>query len=312
MKLRKGPKDPESQAAMETVAMEQRQDAMAEAIKGAREKAASILFREAGRIETLLFTRAQANFFALVMLKRVKETKEYRERLDMTWAQFCESIGLSHSTVDKQLDDLKPFKTEFLSSFANFSGFDFNKIKYLAEEKFSNLAKIKGNAIIYDGQEIAITPENKDEIQDVLDKIESTYKADLETAQADVRASKRVLRDKETLINKQAKDLDKYAGRARAKDLSPEEDGFLQQMEQLRIGFDGYMLQAEPERIEELRDDGRGTTDEGGNGVVTPRMRAAYLETLGYMRRQITAAHDTAVEMFGHDMALEGEAWRPK
>ncbi len=192
-----------------------------------------------------------------------------------------------------------------MAAFRQFSGFDLHKIKYLGEAVDRRAAEIKDNKIIYDGQEIAIAPENKDEIQAVLEKIEATYKQQIDEAQSDARASKRVLKDKETLINKQAKEIDRISGKARSKDLTPEEDGFLKQMENLRIGFDGYMLGAEPQRIDELKDG-------EGESKVTPRMRAAYLETLGYMRRQITAAHDTAVELFGADMALEGEAWRPK
>jgi hypothetical protein len=314
VKNRKGPKDPESMAAMEIVAMEQRQDAMAEATKGAREKAASVLFREAGRIEAMNYQRAQADFFMLIMLKRVKEAKEYREKLDMTWPQFCEAVGVKWRTIDDKLADIKPFKEEFLTAFVNFSGFELNKIRLIGEAISNGAVKIEGTTIIYDGQKIAITPENKDEIQGVFEKIETTYKKDLDDAQSEVRASKRVLKDKETLINKQAKLIDRYTGNARNKDLTPEEDGFLQQMENLKIGFDGYMLQAEPERIEELRSFAAPRDEETGLHPptdVSPRMRAAYLETLGYMRRQITAAYDTAVEMYGHDMALDGEKWEP-
>lgn len=314
MKNKKGPKDPESVAAMEVVAMEQKQDAMAEAMKGAREKATSILFREAGRIEAMNFHRAQSEFFMLVMLKRVKESKEYREKLDMTWTQFCESVGVKWRTIDDKLSELKPLKVEFMQAFVNFSGFDFNKIKYLAEASLTDSVKISGNCILYNGQEIAITPENKDEIQAVLEKIEADHKTRADEAEANLKAAKRSMRDKDALIEKKNKDLDRYTGHARAKDLTPEEDGFLQQMENLKIGFDGYMLQAEPQRIEELQTFAAARDESGLHPPteVTPRMRAAYLETLGYMRRQITAAHDTAVEMFGHDMALEGEAWRPK
>jgi hypothetical protein len=112
------------------------------------------------------------------------------------------------------------------------------------------------------------------------------------------------------VINKQAKALDRYTGKARSKDLTPEEDGFLQQMENLRIGFDGYMLQVEPGRVEELMEVEPETTRGEVTSVVTPRMRAAYLETLGYMRKQIVAAHDTAEEMFGADMEDGAEPWR--
>jgi len=298
-------KDPMTTAALEIVAFEQKQDALAESTKGAREKAIAVLYREAGRIDAMNYQRAHAEFFTLVMLKRVKDAKEYREKLDMTWPQFCESVGVKWRTIDDKLVDLKPFKVEFLTAFVNFSGFDFSKIRLLGESQINGAVKIQGNTIIYDGQEIAITPENKDEIQAVLEKIEATYKTDLETAQADVRASKRLLKNKEDLINKQAKDIDKYEGRARAKDLTPEEDGFLTQLDRLKTGFDGYLLTIEPTRIDELK-------EAEGENKITPRMRAAYLEALGYMRRQIIAAHDTAVEMFGHDMALEGETWRPK
>jgi hypothetical protein len=297
-------KDAESVAAMEIVAMEQRQDAIADLTKGAREKATALLFREAGSIEALNFTQKQAEFFMLIKLKRVKDAKEYREKLDMTWPQFCESCGLVWRTVDNRLAEIKGLKAEFLTSFVNFAGFDLNKIKYLAEDKLTNSVKITDNAIVYNGQEIAITPENKDEIQSVLEKIEADYKARAEEAEANLKVAKRTIGDRQRDLDKKNKLLDKYEGKARSKDLTPEEDGFLTQMENLKIGFDGYLLTIEPGRIDELK-------EVEGENKVTPRMRAAYLEALGYMRRQVTAAHDTAVEMFGADMALEVESWKP-
>ena len=43
--------------------------------------------------------------------------------------------------------------------------------------------------------------------------------------------------------------------------------------------------------------------------LLTPRMVAAYLTTLDYMRKQLLAAYDTAQDMYGSAAMSPEEAW---
>ncbi|MEJ2695581.1 MAG: hypothetical protein P8013_02935 [Candidatus Sulfobium sp.] len=95
--------------------------------------AAPWLFRMAGKIEATSFFKSQSEFFRLVMLKQVKDSKDYRDNYGMTWEEFCDSVKVDRRRIDEQLVDLRPFKAEFLADFANFSGVELHKIRYLGQ-----------------------------------------------------------------------------------------------------------------------------------------------------------------------------------
>src|SRR4030042_1293405 len=121
------------------------------------------IFEMAGKIKGMMFTEAQAKCFKVLFLKKAKEGKEYREVYGMTWEQFCEHLNVSRRSADAWLEELEPLTLEFSANFAGFSGYDLNKIKYLANAKSANIAGFEGNSIIYQGEEIPLTPEHKDE-----------------------------------------------------------------------------------------------------------------------------------------------------
>jgi hypothetical protein len=301
MKNRKGLKDAESVAAMEMVVFEQRSEEMSKLSLKKRETAVAQVFRMAGRVEMAALMEAQGTAMKLLYMKQVKDGKAYREEFEMTWQQFCDMVGEDRRRIDEQLVDLKPFTAALLTKFVSATGMELHKFKYLGREISADSAKIKGNFLVYDGQEIALTPENKDEIQSVLEKIESAYKEDLEKTKEDLSTQKRLVKQKQTLLDKNDKDLAKWEKRAEGRGLSPEEDAFEQQVENLRIAFDGYISRVQPDQIEELQ------AAEGK--TITPRMRAMYLTTLSYMRMQIVAAHDTAVEQYGADLEDGKGGW---
>lgn len=238
---------------------------------------------------------AQAKFLQVMFLRETKE----RLKKDGTWTDFCRKSGIDLKNADYEISKLGELKDEFLLKFGAVIGFEINKIKYIAGGDSERLGvEVKGKDLYYQGEKVPLS-----EAPSIISAIHDELRKERDEAAAGKRAMQRVLKQKEALILKQAGELDRFSGRARAKDLTPEEEGFLSQMETLKIGFDGYMLQADPARIEELQ--------AGDGAAVTPRMRAAYLETLGYMRRQVIAAYDTAVEMYGHDMSPD-EGWTPK
>lgn len=286
------PTDPEMEALKGAYEDGQRsKEAEVEELK-AKLSAAPWIYEMAGKVKTLKYTESQARFFKFVMLKQVKESKEYRERYGMNWEQFCEHVGEDRRRTDEIIIDLKPFRTDFLADFATFSGVDFNKIKYLGQALLAKSATFKGNSIFYDGEEIPVTPEHAEDIQALLERLEESYQQRLEESAAVVRTKEKLIKAKEEVIHRQEKDLRRLEKEAAAKGLTMEEDAFLQRMEGLRILFDGsFMLQIDPVRIE---------FDE----PPTPRMTAALIELLGYFRRQVMAAYDTAIDMYG---GIEGD-----
>ncbi|MDA8155599.1 MAG: hypothetical protein M0Z52_03965 [Actinomycetota bacterium] len=286
--------DPESAAALSVVKTELDQRKIAAGEQQLRERAIAEVFEMAGRIKATHFVKSQSEFFTLVALKQVKDNKEYRERFDMTWDQFCQHVGLKRRTVDENLQDLTPFRAEFLASFRNFLGVDFNKIKYLGQAISAESAKIEDGAIHYNGEIIPVTPEYAEDIQAVLETIEHN----LEETKATLKANERLLRDKDRDKATLQKKLDKLEGKAAKQGLSAEEEAFVKQLANLEKSFEGYALQVDPARMQkELAE-------------ATPLMKAKLIGVLKTFKSQIDSAYDTAIEMYGKPSDAD-EKWTP-
>lgn len=143
---------------------------------------------------------------------------------------------------------------------------------------------------------------SREEIKDLIEQVIVEKNNSLDDAQATVKAKERCLGEKEKEIQKLHKELSKLENKAAARGITAEEDAFLQQMKSLRLRFDGYILEADPDAAM------IGITD------ITPRMRAALISNLQYMRMQTLAAYDTAIMTYGNptinpEVAEECEAW---
>jgi len=244
-------------------------------------------------------------FLKLAVLYQVRQSKEYKKG-GKTWDEFCETHGYPRRTADQLLSEMKPLFNEFSAGSAGFSGLlgiTLNKIRLLGKSISAGSAEIKDGVLIYEDQQIPLSPEFKDDIEAVIDQIKEEASTLRKEKELDAKAKDRVLKDKEKVIQKLNRSLEKLEGQSKEKELTPEEDGFLKKVEKLRLGFDGYLLQLDPLRIEELSFD--------SDPSPTPRMRAAYLAALDYMRKQILVAFDQATEMFGDAIMCPEAAWKP-
>jgi hypothetical protein len=269
------------------------------------------IFEMAGKIKTMMFTETQAKFLKILFLKRTKETKDYRDAYGMTWEDFCKHIGISWRTADSWLEEFKDLPLEFSAKFADFSGYDLNKIKYLVKAKSANIADFTDHSIIFQGEEIPLTPEHKDEIQALFERIEEATEARLqekdkqiEEYAGNLRAKDRVLEDLHKTLEKAHRRLDKLTRLAEEQKLAPEQAAFLSRMETLRLTFDGsYMAHLDADSVKP------DLLDEDGKPVVA-RMRAAYLATLWYFKMQIDYAYGQAEERYGDPDMLPETAWK--
>ncbi|MGD0278084.1 MAG: hypothetical protein ABSC11_02130 [Smithella sp.] len=262
--------------------------------------------KEESRFEGILdkidYDIAHNEFLKLLILYRVKQTKDYKKG-GKTWKEFCDSRGYADRTADRLIEELKPLFDQFSAKLADLAGITFNKIRLLGRSVSANLAEIKDGCLIYDDQLIPLDADHKDEIEAVLDQLKDNAETAKKEKALEVKAKDRVLNDKEKTIQKLHKNLEKLEGQAREKNLTPEEDGFLKRVEFFRTGFDGYLLQLDPERMEEL--------SKHNDPPPTPRMRAAYLSALDYMKKQILIAFEVATEMYGNAIMCPEAAWKP-
>lgn len=195
------------ESARTTEVMKRDLEKSAEQTQKDREAAIANIYEMAGKIKATNFFKSQAEFFNLVMLKKVKDSKEYRERFGITWEQFCEHVGVERRTIDRYLEDLEPFRQEFLGQLSNFSGVTFSKIKYLGMAVNEKLATLSENAISYNGETIPLDAEHKDEIQALLETLEENHKKEKEDDDATIRTKDRLLKAKEDTINKMEREL---------------------------------------------------------------------------------------------------------
>jgi hypothetical protein len=226
-------------------------------------------------------------FLKAMTLYRIKKEKEYRTG-GMTWVDFCEARGMSRPTVDRMLDDLKPIVDSFSLNLSSFCGMPFSKIRLLGKQISLNLSEIENNNLIYGDESIPLTPEHRDDIQALIERISDDAKEKIEDLEATVSAKEKVLKSKGDVITKMERALKKYEKEAAVMGITPEEDAYIQQINGLKMGFDGYLLRLEKNIVPEDYD------------TFTPRMKAALISAAHYMQMQILALYETITTEHGN------------
>jgi len=243
-----------------------------------------------GQIRTAKMFADFGTVSSLMWLQQVKETKIYRDLPGVgTWEDFCNSAGLSRRKVDEDILNLKAFGEEFLETVASLK-VGYRELKKLRQFSSEGTFLITGSTIEIAGETIVLDADHKEDLQAAIERVLDEKAEKLEDALATVAAKDRVLLSKDHVIRKQELQLRKLDREAAGRELLPVEDAFLQRMENTRIGFDGYLLKADPYFV---------MNEFTSLGEVTPRMRAALISTLAYMKMQVLAAYDTAVTHYG-------------
>lgn len=282
--------------ALATADAEKQLTAMREEIEAVRVES-----QASGALQAIGSTIAFQELMKAITLHRIKGNKEYKKG-GMTWAAFCESLGFEVRTVDLMLTDIKSIVGTFSENFSSFAGVPFNKIRLLGKSVSENISEIKNNCLIYGDESIPLTPEYRDDIQALIERIGEEAREKVEEADSKLSAKDKVLKSKEDVINKQERELKKHDKAAAKKGLTTDEDAFLQLMSNKKTSFEGYMLSMDPDFVME------------NAGDITPRMRAALIAALHEMKMNILSAYDTAVMNYGSpglnpEVLEEYEAW---
>ena len=131
--------------------------------------------RLTGRVEALDFISKLTTVSGLMLLKNIKENKIYKELPNIkTWEEYCKSIGFSRQKVDLDLDNLKTFGEEFLTTVSTF-GLGYRELRSLSKQVKAGNLEVKDAEVIIDGEVIPL--DDKDELRDALDTLlKSKYK----------------------------------------------------------------------------------------------------------------------------------------
>jgi transcriptional regulator with XRE-family HTH domain len=202
-----------------------------------KEIAIGEIYEMAGKIKATNFFKSQTEFFNLLMLKKVKDSKEYRERFGITWEQFCDHVGVERRTIDRYLEDLEPFRQEFLGQLSNFSGVTISKIKYLGMAVNEKLVTVSENSIVFNGETIPVDQEHAEEIQSLIETLEENHKKEKEETEATLRTKTRLLTDKEKTINKMEKEIMRLERTVEKSELTEEEQEGVDMLIQMQKDF---------------------------------------------------------------------------
>ena len=142
-----------------------------------------------GKVKALDCSNSFNTLHRYAVIYQIKQKKEYKGG-GMTWVEFCEAIGEPQRTVDRILSEIKPLAEDFSAKLADSIGLPFNKIRYLGMSVSGNLAEIEDGCLLFDGQKIPFTPENKDEIEAAIDAMKETHVNEVKALRADVKKYK--------------------------------------------------------------------------------------------------------------------------
>ncbi|NDY74462.1 hypothetical protein DO021_21525 [Desulfobacter hydrogenophilus] len=280
------PMDPDTEAALAIVDMEQKQDRYRETEQQTRERLIAKCHEVIGRVQGLNMISEFANVSNFVWLKQVKDSKIYKDLPEIgTWDKFCNYIGLSRQKVDLDLQNLTTFGEAFLLTVGNLNvGYrDLKKLRQLTHE---GSVAVDANSVTIGEEKIPLTPERSEDLQLAIESLLEAKNREIEDKEAQVKAKERILKDKSKTIDKQAHEISLMEGKAKKNGYTPIEESQMRAMDNSRTIIDGLLMEFDPERNPLPPD-------------ATPRMRAKLMHTLDYFRRVILATYDTAADEYG-------------
>lgn len=151
--------------------------------------------RLTGRVEALDFISKLTTVSGLMLLKNIKENKIYKELPNIkTWEDYCKSIGFSRQKVDLDLDNLKTFGEEFLTTVSTF-GLGYRELRSLSKQVKAGNLEVKESEVIIDGEVIPL--DDKDELRDALDTLLKSKYKEIEELKDEIKNKESIIEDKE-------------------------------------------------------------------------------------------------------------------
>lgn len=177
----------ESFSAMEVIKKQEQKEVLAKE----KEDLIAEASRLTGRVEAFELINKFANVSNLMTLKRIKESKIYKEIPGIsTWEEYCKSIGFSRQKVDLDLDNLNTFGEEFLTTVSSFE-LGYRELRSLSSKVKTGELQIKDEAIVIDGETISL--EEKDILKDALTDLVAKNKEEISKLKAENKAKEKMV-----------------------------------------------------------------------------------------------------------------------
>lgn len=282
------PMDPDTEAALAIVDMEQKQELYRETEQQTREQLIAQCHEVIGRVQGVNMLAKFGDVASLMWLKDVKAQQIYKHVPGFgTWDKFCNYIGLSRRKVDEDLQNLQIFGQDFLATVASLRvGYrELRKLRQLTHEG-TVVVDTESESVTIGEEKIPLAPERSEDLQLAIESLLEAKNREIEEKEAQVKAKERILKDKSKTIDKQAQEISLMEGKAKKNGYTPVEESQMRAMDNSRTIIDGLLMEFDPER---------NPLPQGA----TPRMRAKLMHTLDYFRRVVLATYDTAADVYG-------------
>jgi hypothetical protein len=163
--------DPALHMEMETLRAEREDRLNAEEIQANRERCIAEAHEVAGRIQALKFVRKVVSVSTLVQLKRIKESKAYKDIPNIgTWDKYCNYLGFSHQNIDKALLNLSALGEKFLLTCEQFS-VGYRQLRQLRQLTHDGSVIIDGDCLTIENESIPIDQDHAEELQAAIERI---------------------------------------------------------------------------------------------------------------------------------------------
>lgn len=159
-----------------------------------------------GMLKMINYSAAHNEVLKYAILYRIKKMKEYKKsESGPTWEKYCnENVQESSKTVDRILKDIGPLIENWRASVADLIGMPLSKIRYLGRSVAAGEADFNGEAIVYEGRKIPITPENTEDIEALIESLQEVHKKEKEDL---IRKHERESRKQERIAQEEIESL---------------------------------------------------------------------------------------------------------
>ncbi len=251
-----------------------------------REKMIAQCHEMIGQIRAVKMMSKFGDVASLVWAQDVKNLKLYLDLPGLgTWEKFCDYIGISRRKMDEDLQNLSIFGEDFMATVAGLS-VGYKDLRKLRQISHDGDIVIDAECVTIGEEQIPLSSEHTEDLQAAIENLLESKNREIEDQAATIRASQKVMADKEKVLNRQAKTIARLEGKAEVKGLSAEEETICQKLDNSRTIIDGFLMEFDPEKnpLPEK---------------ATVRMRAKLMHTLDYFKRVVDATYDTAADIYG-------------
>lgn len=188
-----------------------------------------------GAIKANKAYRDYSAFLDAVVLYRMHKSKEYK-KAGLTWEEFCEAAGYPRRTAETIITDVAPFFAVFAQNLPVLAGINIHDIRWLGKIEAANAA-----ALSEDGKTLIIgddlIPATTEDIIAYINHQREIHQQAIEEKEATLSATKKVMADKEKLINKQELAIKRLEKRVDLSELTDEEQDAINLLSRVEMDF---------------------------------------------------------------------------